>query len=91
MKLLTMLVLLVGLASCVGDVESARVVLSEPEDSAVIRVLAHAHRLSINEQRMLVHNNERIMEVPVGQQVVVEIVDRGEPSFTLEPKSNTGP
>jgi len=84
MKQLLLVLLVSGLASCIGDVESARVVLSEPGENAVVRVRAKAHRLSINEERMLVNNREEIMHVPQGTRVVFEVVDRGEPTYTLE-------
>lgn len=90
-QLLLVSLLLLGLASCLGDVESARVVLSEPEDSAVVRVLAKAHRLSINDERMLYNNSEQIMFVPPDKQVVFEIVDRGDPTYTLIDKISTAP
>ncbi|MEQ8312605.1 MAG: hypothetical protein RL839_16385 [Gammaproteobacteria bacterium] len=90
-QLLLVSLLSVGLASCIGDVESARVILSEPEETAVVRVLAKAHRLSINDERMLFNNSEEIMYVPADKQVVFEIVDRGEPTYRLEDKVSTAP
>ncbi len=90
-QLLLVMLLSTGLASCIGDVESARVVLSEPEDSAVVRVLAKAHRLAINDERMLYNNSEEIMFVPADKQVVFEIVDRGEPTYTLVDKISAAP
>ncbi len=91
MKQLLLVLLVTGLASCIGDVESARIVMSEPGENAVVRVLAKAHRLSINEERMLINNQEEIMHVPPGMQVVFEVVDRGEPTYTLEDTISTSP
>ena len=91
MKFFGLLFLVLGLASCIGDVESARIVMSEPGETAVVRVLARAHRLSINDERMFIHNQEEIMHVPAGMQVVFEIVDRGDPVYTLEDKYVASP
>lgn len=91
MKQLLLVLLVSGLASCIGDVESARVVMSEPGETAVVRVLAKAHRLSINEDRMFMNNKEEIMHVPPGMQLVFEVVDRGEPTYTLEDMVSTSP
>lgn len=71
------------LASCVSNVDSARLVLSEPDDSASIRTLTHRHELHITERRMLVYNGEEKFVVPEDHLVVFEIVDEQEPVFTL--------
>ncbi len=71
------------LASCVSNVDSARLVLSEPNDSAQIRTLTHQHELHITGNRMLVYNGEEKFEVPDGHLVVFEIRSAEEPVFTL--------
>lgn len=79
---LTCLVALL-LASCVSNIDSARLVLSEPNDSAKLSTLTQNHDLHITESRMLVYNGEEQFEVPDGQLVVFEIDRAEQPVFTL--------
>lgn len=83
MKLIFAAVGLLLLASCVGNVDSAKLVLREPNDSASIRTLTQRHELRITEDRMLVYNNKTLFEVPEDQMVIFESNDLEEPVFTL--------
>lgn len=86
MKYSVTAIALIILSSCTGNIQSANIVLSEPNESSEIRTLTNVHRLSINQSRMLIYNGEERMLVPEGKQVVFEIVDGGEPSFILSDK-----
>ena len=86
MKSLFIVAAFLVLTSCIGNVRSANVILSEPDESSVVRTLTVVHRLSINQNRMLIYNGEEKLRVPEGQQVVFNIIESGEPTFTLEDK-----
>ena len=86
MKSLIPIFILSILVSCVGGLRSATLTLSEPDDSSVVRALGENHRLSINENRILIYNGDEKFFVPEGKQVVFQIVEGEEPIFTLKDK-----
>ncbi len=61
------------LASRVSNVDSARLVLSEPNNSAQISTLTHQHELHITANRTLMYNGNAKFEVPDSHLVVFEI------------------
>ena len=83
MKPILICVAALFLASCVSNVDSARLVLSEPNDSAQVRTMTQQHELHITESRMLVYNGEEKFVVPDGHLVVFEKKRAEEPVFTL--------
>jgi len=87
MKLAIALTTILLLTSCVGNVNSSKLVLSEPNDSVSVRTLTHQHELHITDNRMLVYNNQEKFLVPEGQVVLFESNGSDEPVFTLVNKN----
>ncbi len=83
MKLMFMTLAVLTLASCVTNIDSSKLVLREPNDSAVIKTLTQRHELRIDADRMLIYNNEEKFRVPTDQLVVFESNGSEEPTFTL--------
>ncbi len=83
MKFVIAVMGILSLASCVGNVNSSRLVLSEPNDHVSVQTLTHRHELHISENRVLFYNNEEKFLVPEGQRVIFESNGSDEPTFTL--------
>ncbi len=83
MKYVIAIMGLLLLASCVSNVDSSRLVLSEPNDNVSVQTLTHTHDLRISEDRVLFYNGEEKFLVPEGQRVIFESNGSDEPTFTL--------
>lgn len=86
MKFIIAVIGILFLASCVGNVNSSKLVLSEPDDHVSVQTLTHKHDLRISENRILFYNNEEKFLVPEGQLVIFESNGSDEPTFTLSDK-----
>lgn len=86
MRIAILLVGILTLTSCVGNVSSSRLVLSEPNDHVSVQTLTHKHELYISEDRILFYNNEEKFLVPQDQLVIFQSDASGETTFTLMDK-----